>query len=237
MNSVSEEVIQKIQTGNLKPRPRWRCILGEDIKWVIFGLSLLATFHVLALLLFMLSEFEWELSSRMEKSLWLVIFQSLPYIWFGVLLAFIVVAYYGLRYTRQGYRHRSGYLILTGLFISLAGGEMLYLTGAGKILNNFLEANLEAYGKTTYESRFWMQPKEGRLIGRVVRIDDNHWFRLQDVYGQIWKVDASQTDWEGATVKQGETVRLVGEDQNNFQFIALVGRLQGGHFNDCELLK
>ena len=105
---------------------------------------------------------------------------------------FMASAYYGVRHTRRGYRFRPAAIIALCVSASAGLGVLLHFFEAGRLVNDFLAANIAAYREQT-DVPFdkWSQPDSGFLGGTVESVDGTKNLRLKDFHDKQWLVDIS----------------------------------------------
>lgn len=187
-DNISQKVLEKIKNEKIVPTPKWYFLLKNYLLWGVFSLALIiGSLAVSVFILAIRNNHAFELLI-LGNSLNYKIFRMLPYFWIILITAFIALAYFNLRYTKDGYRINPYLIIVGNIVISIFLGTIIYFTGLAAKIESFAYHKIPFY-ENFYkrQNRFWVEPKAGYLGGivREIKINNNE-FKLHDFTDQNW---------------------------------------------------
>jgi hypothetical protein len=134
---------------------------------------------------------------------------------FSVYLLFIVLAFYYVKHTRNGYRLDFAKVVFLNLVLSFAGGAVLYSLGAGREAESELAKRAPFYNdlRNSGQEAVWLRPEQGVIVGRVVEIgEDGEMLEVDDPHRVIWTVNASEAEYfQGFVVQEGFMIKVFGQ--------------------------
>ena len=213
-----EKLVAKIKEDGLSPKPRWHFLLKDYVVWASGVLALIIGAGAVAVVIYLLRHYDWELQAQMHWGFWEFFLLSLPYFWLLFLGIFTFILYYNIRHTRQGYRHPF-WLIATGAFLaSIFLGGFFYSLGWGEKIDNVLGAKVPLY-ETFLNRRMvvWHQPDSGRITGIIVSPHEAGGFKVMDIMGQEWRVIVP-SNIAGELLQPGSPVSLMGSTTKEHVF-------------------
>lgn len=211
MSEKAKNILEKIQKGKIKPRAKYFFVIRDLLVWGLFGLATIVGALAVSVIIFILTDNDWDVYRHLQKSFWGYLFVSLPYFWFLILLALVGAAYWNYKHTRKGYLLNPYILFLSSFLASLLLGWALFVGGAGEKLDRFFGEKINYYsGAEAHKIEIWSNPKNGLLAGRIVEVQESHFF-LDDFDSQKWKVIEEDTAWKRGVKKEiGEAVKIIG---------------------------
>ncbi len=133
-DTFPQEIVKELEARNALPIARWKFLFSRSMIWFLATASI-----VVGGLAFAIAEFVFfdnDGIAKLQSSSIQDIAQSIPFAWLGITALFTVIAYYGLRHTRRGYKYATATLVLIVIVLSI---------GLGMLLNHF------DFGQRTYE--------------------------------------------------------------------------------------
>lgn len=207
-NNFAEKLIEKIKTEKIEPRPRWHFLLKNYFIWLFGVLSLIFGALGTSVIIYLFKYNNFDLVVKSDKVLSFLII-SIPYFWFFFLLIFIFIIYYNFKHTKKGYRYKPVFIILAAIIFSILLGEIFFLAGLGKKIDDILGAKARFY-KEMFNPQldFWFSPEEGRLAGII--IFDNNKPGLLDPSGNYWELISNDIFLE-QFFSSGQPVNIIGQ--------------------------
>ena len=174
-----------------------------------------------AIIIFFIDNQDWTLYFQHANFIQILYF-SLPYLWFFILLGLIILAYFNFKKTEFCYRYSFKKLVIIYFLSSIILGYLFYFLGFAQILNNTFDQKIPFYQNLHQKcSWFWQDPEAGRLAGEIIMIKDTNMFRLKDLENKEWTIYDQQIQYENKSIrKEGMNIRIMGKMKNDQQFIA-----------------
>ncbi|TLU88549.1 MAG: hypothetical protein FDX30_00525 [Chlorobium sp.] len=225
----SGSILQEIEKRNVEPIPRWHFYIRHFAFWTLATISVLTGSLAMATAIYVFLDNDFTEDQRVihqyltEQPVIADIIKSIPYIWIAALALFILVAYYGFRHTKRGYRYPTVKVIAGSLLVSLFISLGLNITDVGGIIHHYLIENVHAYNKLIYSNEHrWSQSEKGRLGGRIISYDkQNGLVILRNFRKCTWRVDIRKAEIQAGTiVEPGKYVKITGLKTGNRQFEA-----------------
>jgi hypothetical protein len=222
-------ILDEIEKRKVVPIPRWHFLLRRSVFWVLAAISVITGSISIATAIYVFVDHDFVVDhaniNRFLDQQPLVedIIVSIPYMWIVALLLFVLVAYYGFRHTRKGYRYPTLRVIGGSVLLSLLLSGLLNLFDVGHIIHRYLIENVKAYGRLVYTNeQRWSQVKKGWLGGKVIREDKAmHQLIVMDYKKRIWTVDIGATSVKpGTLMLPGKYIKITGTKTGNQAFQA-----------------
>lgn len=147
-DTFPQDIVKELEARDATPIARWRFLFSRGMIW-----SLAVASIVIGGLAFAIAEFVFfdnDGIAKLQSSSIQDIAQSIPFAWLAITAFFAVVAYYGLRHTRRGYKYATTTLVLVVVLLSI---------GLGILLNHF------DFGQRTYQYLTHQVPTPGAPFG------------------------------------------------------------------------
>lgn len=217
MKDLSQEILKKIKHDKIQPKPRWQFLLKDVFVWGLGGISLVIGSLASSVVIYMILNNDWEEYMHLSDSLFEFIFITLPYFWLLLLVLFIIIVEYNIRNTKKGYKLNLPVLTFGTVFFSVLFGAFLYSAGIGKAIDNKLAENIPTYdkffNKDNQRMKMWMRPEKGVLMGVIVTMDDERYFRISDFRDEVWNIFAEEAILPSQMeIQIGYGVKLIGEN-------------------------
>lgn len=214
MDNLADKVLNAIK--DQKPESKWKFKI-KNISVLIVGLlSVLIGSLSTAVVIYMIANNDWSLSSQITDNKIQFIFQTMPIYWLVVITILVFIAYYNFRHTSTGYRYKLFTIVFGSIIVSIVLGSIFYYIGLGQIIDKTFSENIPVYERFASPRRMmWVRPDDGRLAGRIVVVRGND-FDLVDFHNNYWLVE---TVFINESLLNGETVRMIGKKtgENKFQ--------------------
>jgi hypothetical protein len=215
----SDSILHEIEKRKVVPIPRWHFLIKRFSFWILAIISVLtgSISMATAIYVFLDNDFiaDQDYINRYFDQQPLIedIVKSIPYLWLTALVLFILVAYYGFRHTKKGYRYPTTRVIAGSLLLSLLLSVGLNAFDVGQVIHRYLVENVQVYNKLIYanENR-WTQSSKGWLSGKVmVYQDPQHLLVLRDFKKRIWQIDLRKAEMrQGTRIALGNYLKITG---------------------------
>lgn len=222
MNDITQKTLKIIEQQKIKPRPRWHFLLKDYLLWFSFACSIIVGSLAVSTIIFMLTSNDWDVYKYLDRSLFKHIFISMPYLWIAILALLTFTAYYNFKYTRRGYRYEIHTIILGSALISLILGIILFFGGLGSEIHEIFMRQIPFYNNFVYcQKEVWDNPQKGLLGGKIIKVENQNEFLLQDFNGKIWQIKKENPYCCNQFLIQcGSEVELIGHlGEDNIFFI------------------
>ena len=220
--SASGKILNKIKEEKIKPISRWKFIAKDCFVWSGLGLSILIGSLSVSVIIFLLTDNDWDIYKNLEKSFGEYIILSFPYLWIVVLGAFLGISYLNYKHTKKGYRHNPLLITSLGILASIILGSIFFYSGLGLKIDRIFSNNFSHYETMLhYRKNFWMNPERGLLAGRIISVNSSDEFQVRDLRREDWKIEGEGIIWRGDAVPQeGRVVKIIGNKKEGNIFIA-----------------
>ncbi len=226
----SESILEEIEKRKVVLIPRWHFLVKRFGFWLLAVLSVLtgSLAMVTAFYVFFDNDFiedhDYINLFLTQKPVIADIISSIPYLWLIALMLFILVAFFGFRHTKKGYRYSAARVIAASLSASLLLSAGLNMVDIGGYIHRYLIENVHVYNKLIYANEHrWTNSDKGLLGGKVIQLDiRNHVLVVRDFEKGIWRVDISETELHPKTVlAPGKYLKITGVKTGKRSFHAL----------------
>jgi hypothetical protein len=219
--SSSKDAYKKIKTEHLEPKSKYPFLLKNYLFWFLAILAIIIGALAVAIIIFFLYNQDWVLYFQ-YASFTQILYFALPYIWFLILIVLISLAYFNFRKTEFGYRYSLKKLILSYFAVSIILGSLFYSLGFGQVLDRTFDQKLPFYTNLHQKcSWFWQNPKQGRLAGEIIAINNSNQFKLKDLKDNYWTIYDDNTIYRNKMIRRpGMNIRIMGEIINKHEFRA-----------------
>lgn len=223
---VLDRVLNRIEGEQIAPTSKWVFLCQSGGLRLIWVISILVGAVAVAVSLFSFLHSGYAYYEATHEDAYTFVVETLPYVWFVVLLLMLLAAVYNFRMVGHGYRYSLSFITGSSVVLSLFGGFVLHVLGVGQLVDTQLAGAVPIYhSRESRELAMWQQPEDGRLVGML------HGFSssgpsteiiFEDVSGQPWFLDTPElepSDME--LLLSAEKVRLMGvwvDDDEGYQF-------------------
>ena len=222
--SVCDSVLQRIEAGQIQPKPRWIFHSRECFVWFFWLVSVVVGAVAVAVTLYVSMSVPYMLYEATHEDLLTAAISVLPYIWIIIFIGMAYLAIVNLRHTKRGYRYRTVELLGSSALISVALGGVLHYAGGGYVMDRTLGAWIETY--PSYQKQrlaMWQAPHEGRMVGTLLPVqqgtdsgssdDGDRQFVFHDIDEQVWEIEVSELGERDLTLLHdsgAQRVRVIG---------------------------
>ena len=233
-NARSGFILEEIEKRKAVLIPRWHFLVKRFGFWMLAVISVLtgAISMATAMYVFLDHDFleDHDYINRLfvERPIIADVVASIPYLWLAALALFILIAFFGFRHTKKGYRYSATRVIAASLLASFLLSAALNTVDIGQYIHRYLIENVHVYNKLIYANeQRWTNSERGLLGGKVIRIDKNsHLIVLMDFDKAIWNVDISRAEVHPKTlIAPGKYLKLTGvkTGKRTFQALSIQG--------------
>jgi hypothetical protein len=225
----SELILDEIERRNVVPIPKWHFLVRRSLFWIVASISVITGSLSMATGMYVFLDQDFQVDHE-NIARFLAqqpnvenIIVSIPYLWVSALLLFVLVAYYGVRHTRKGYRYPTVRVIAGSLLLSLLISGVLNLFDVGHFVHRYLIENVNGYDSLVYANeQRWTQARKGWLGGKVIReVRSMETLVVMDYKKRIWTIDVSDTDVSpGTLLLPGKYLKITGAKTGNLTFRA-----------------
>ena len=205
----SKSILEEIEKRHAVPIPRWHFVLQRFGFWLLAAISVLTGSIAMATAIYVFIDNDFIQDHQYidlflaERPLIADIVESIPYIWLAALALFTIVAYFGFRHTKTGYRYATTKVIAGALFASLLLSIGLNTIDVGKYIHRYLIENLHVYNKLVYANEHrW----------KIIQYQkEKHILVIRDFNKNIWQIDINGTEVRpGTRLLPGRQVKITG---------------------------
>jgi len=230
----SKFILDEIEKRHAELIPRWRFLVKRFSFWLLAAISVLTGGLAMATAIYVFIDNDFVEDRQyinrffIERPLVADAISSIPYIWLAALALFTLVAYFGFRHTKKGYRYSATKVIAASLLASLLLSLCLNTVDIGGDIHRYLVENVHIYNNliNANEQR-WTNSKKGLLGGKVIQIDStHHLIVLRDYKKRSWLIDISKAEVRPKTqMVQGKFLKIIGvkTGKRTFQAISIQG--------------
>lgn len=217
----SQNAYQRIKKEKLKPKSRYNFIIKNYLFWFSAILSSIIGAMAVAIIIFFIRNQEWSLYFK-YASFTQIIYFSLPYLWFFILIILIFLAYLNFKKTEFGYRYSFKKILVIYFATSIILGSLLHSLGFSQSLNNTFDQKLPFYKNIHQKcSWFWQNPQAGRLGGEIIDIKSDKHFILKDLKDKTWVIHDDNIKYSNKNTRiKGRKIRIIGNRLNQHEFKA-----------------
>ncbi len=228
----SKFILDEIEKRHAELIPRWRFLVKRLSFWLLAAISVLTGGLAMATAIYVFIDNDFIEDHYyidrffIERPLVEEVISSIPYVWLAALALFTLVAFFGFRHTKKGYRYSAPKVIAASLFASLLLSLCLNTVDIGGYIHRYLIENVHVYNNliNANEQR-WTNSQKGLLGGKVIQTDKvQHLIVLRDFSKIIWRVDISKAEVRPKTqMTPGRYLKITGikTGQRTFQAISI----------------
>ena len=220
-NNLSKKVFEKIQQEHIKPKSKYVCTAHKSVFWAALTASVIIGALAVSVVIFILTNNDWEVYSKMNGGAVKMLLLVLPYFWFVIFGLFVSVAYYNYKHTKSGYKHRFSTIIFGYFVITIIVGTGFSLMNLTDDVDEVLVEKMPFYEEMNkHRRKMWQQPEKGFLTGKVIVVSEDN-LNLIDLHKQEWVVYTKKIDEHGNIyLLEGKIIGISGEKVGNNEFVA-----------------
>lgn len=225
----SERILEEIEKRNVVPLPRWYFIARSALFWGLAVISVITGAISMATAVYVFLDNDYvtdhaNIDTLFEqRPLLEIIVQSIPYVWLLALTLFIIVAYYGFRHTRRGYRYPMLRVISGSLLMSMLLCGVMNAFDVGRLIHRYLIENIQSYNRLVNTNEIlWVQTAKGLLGGKIVEYPvRDSLVIIRDYKKRLWRVDISRAEVRtGTKLVVGKYLKITGLKTGKGEFRA-----------------
>jgi hypothetical protein len=219
----SQKILEKIKEEKIKPTPKWHFLLKNYFIWAAFAISVLIGSLSFSVILYILTDSNWDIYKYLDKNFAEYLLLSLPYFWILFIIGFILLSYYNYKHTKKGYKYASYLVIILSVVISFVFGGTLFAFGLGEKIDQALSNNIPYYQQKIIENKIerWHHPEKGLLIGTVEEAISDEEVIVKDFENKEWLVKLEEKiPKEIMEQRINKEIRMIGEKENEGKFNA-----------------
>ncbi|MCE9585886.1 hypothetical protein K8R04_01035 [Candidatus Uhrbacteria bacterium] len=210
---LAHKVLDRIEEERVVPRPKWQFTVKDRLFWVFWILSIVLGSLLTAAIVFACVNAGWEFRDVTHHNLFGFLLQVLPMLWIVALLGALLLAYEIFRHTSRGYRFPFSVIVGLLLLITVVGGVVFYVSGAGRVVEEEIGARIPTYRPVMMRQKeMWSKPEQGLLAGEVLEFDRaQSLLRLRGFDGSLYLMNTEElADDSNRVLVERESVRVVG---------------------------
>ncbi len=217
----SDKLINKMKDQNIRPLPRWRFVMRENLVWSLLLLSVIFGSLAFSVILFSIQQIEFNLVTHITHSKFEFFMGLLPFLWIAFLLVFLVLGVIGMRNSKKGYKFSPLRITIINAAFSILLGTMLFIGGGAGWLEHVFAMEVTAYESVNEKKiKLWSMPEEGYLSGTIKKVDESS-IRLIDFNDQTWDIDYGNAFIAPSVLMEArETIKITGEMTSDHTFRA-----------------
>ncbi|MEI7824403.1 MAG: hypothetical protein WCI01_03820 [Chlorobiaceae bacterium] len=230
----SESILEEIEKRHVVPIPRWHFIVKRFGFWMLALISVLTGAISMATAMYVFLDHDFIEDHGyinqffIERPIIADIVSSIPYIWLAALVLFTLVAFFGVRHTKKGYRYSAKMVIAASLTASLFISAGLNMVDIGEYIHRYLIENVHVYNNLIYANeQRWTNSDKGLLGGKVIEVNmRNHLLVIKDFSKAVWHVDISKAEVHSKTqLASGKYLKITGikTGKRTFQALSIQG--------------
>ncbi len=217
--NVTEDVINRIKSEKIEPKPKWHFLFKESVLWTSFGVAILVGSMSASVVFYTFANGDFGVLPQANGPFLQYALKSLPYIWIVLMAGLLILSIFAYEHTKEGYKHKP-FLIWGGsIVLSCVIGAILFISGFGAALEEGANRIVPPY-RTVDEHRMQLFSSNSNLLaGKIVAIKSDSIIILDDFDRQKWKVTIENVP--PFALHEGMRVGLVGEriDDNEFHAV------------------
>ncbi|MFA7301677.1 MAG: hypothetical protein WC069_05180 [Candidatus Shapirobacteria bacterium] len=203
--NISDKTLNLITKNQIKPIPKWEFVVKNLGLWSTFLLSFLVLVIGISLSYFGL----------IDNII-------APYLWYFIVLIFLVSSFVLFKKTKGAYRFYTYQVLLPIIFLGLVVGGIVFKLGLAGKIDRGLESRSVFYRQMVpMRQVVWSNPKQGYLSGKIISINSNNNFKIEDFDKQIWNITGVNISIRTRVqMIVGEEIKLIGTQISDDSFSA-----------------
>lgn len=221
-NDISRQVFEKIGQEHIKPLPRWSFLLKNYFFWGAFALSVIIGSLGVSVAIYFLRYNDWDLHEQIAVGQIGLIARTFPYFWLVFFAAFVGLAYYNFRHTKNSYRSYYYLIPALSIVLSLLGGLAIHRLEMSERIEREVSYLIPGYrGMTEHMRLIWQQPERGLISGTIFELGDGTYVYLTDLNDYDWRVNIGQAKIApGVDMAIDERIKVIGQIKAESMFEA-----------------
>ena len=230
----SETILDEIEKRKVVPIPRWHFLFRQAGFWLLATVSVLTGSIAMATAIYVFIDNDFIADKDYINRYFTQqpgiaeVVASIPYLWLFALLLFTLVAYFGFRHTKKGYRYPTARVIFGSILASILISAGLNTVDVGGYIHRYLIENVHVYNNLIYANEHrWTNSEKGLLGGKVIQ--DNRRLGnivIKDFRKCYWLVDIKKAEVRSGTqMAPGNYLKITGikTGKRSFQALSIQG--------------
>lgn len=216
-----DKILEKIETQNIEPTPRWYFQFKNLAFWSVFLVSIFIGSVAFSIILYSVQQTDFVLISHLKHSKMESFLVLLPYFWLILLLVFSLLAFFSFKNFKKAYKYSLVSILSLSVFLSIILGCLTFISGGAQFLERKFADKIEIYNSIEEKKiQHWMQPDSGFLAGTIleVKIDT---LVLEDFNQIKWQIYFKDVFIPPVIeITEGEQIKIMGEKTKEGYFVA-----------------
>ncbi len=172
-NSLREDVMERIASQKVEPRPRWYFTVKNLLLWLSGVILLLVGALSVSIIIFTVTGAPWEVRRVLGESPLMHLLHIFPFLWLFAFIAFLAISDYCICQTKGTYKHSSFKVSMAIILASIILGIIFNICKVSSLADNKLGKHTPKIYKTLEQRRHGIlhHPEKGRVMGVVQSID------------------------------------------------------------------
>lgn len=203
--NISAQTLNLITKNQIKPIPRWEFVIKNLGLWSTFLLSFLVLVIGISLSYFGL----------IDNII-------TPYLWYFIAVLFLGSSFVLFKQTKGAYRFYAYQVLLPIVVLGLVVGGVIFKIGLASKIDRGLESRSGLYRQMVpMRMVVWNNPKGGYLSGKIISINSNSDFKIEDFNNNIWNITGTNINIRTRVqMVVGEEIKLIGTQLSGNSFSA-----------------
>lgn len=189
MTKLSKKITGIIKKEKLSQKPKIIFVLKNISFWFLFAFSAFIGAIAFSVIFMAILEADFKAGRKLFVSPIAFVRTFLPFVWILTFTLLFLLAFFGMRHTKKGYRFSAISLVGINLVISLFLGVGLYTTGISYTVERAIAQSVPVYELLEERrEKLWNNPEKGLLVGTVQKQWNGKFFVLEDPQEHIWNI-------------------------------------------------
>ncbi len=220
MSKFSKDILNKIQKGEIKPRPRWHFVLWHALLWSSFALSILVGSLVTGMFIFEVRSTAWDLLPHIGF-LHILPLLLLPLFWLVILALMLFLGYEAFSNTKKGYKYKPLLIIGLSILISIILGVVVFQANLANRVDQMGKEHFGPYSRwNSFVNESWVKPNMGIIAGQIIEINTEELITVVDYTGEEWYVNITDADMSDLSLEIGMEIMILGRESEDYNFEA-----------------
>ncbi len=215
-----DKILEKIETQNIEPTPRWYFQFKNLAFWSVFLISIFIGSVAFSIILYSVQQTDFVLISHLKHSKMESFLVLLPYFWLILLLVFSLLAFFSFKNFKKAYKYSLVSILSLSVFLSIILGCLTFISGGAQFLERKFADKIEIYNSIEEKKiQHWMQPDSGFLAGTILEVKMDT-LVLEDFNQIKWQIYFKDVFIPPVIeITEGEQIKILGKktDDNIFE--------------------
>ena len=222
MTNISDKIKEEIKKKDIKPKPKWNFTFFQILKLIIIAFGVIFLGIAMAI--------NWEIISQNDlptlfkrPQRFFVMARAIPYFWIGISVILAALVYLEFQKTKKGYKVKFIYIISSIIIFSLFLSGIFYYSGLAELAEEKLEKKRPYQKIVPIPKKHWINPENGMLSGKILQVNNDELFILEDWEENTWEVYIVEETEVGpfTIIAKDNLVKMIGEVEDDNEFEAI----------------